>query len=86
MGTFVLIRPTQTFYERITFASAPNYENPQDANTDNEYLVTVEVSDGTTGQVTQDVAISVTNVDEAPGKPGAPRWMLRQPADTTPWR
>ena len=49
----------------LTFGSAPNYESAQDADTDNEYLVTVEVSDGTTGQVTLDVTISVTNADEA---------------------
>ena len=32
---------------RFTFASAPDYENPQDANGDNTYEVTVTVSDGT---------------------------------------
>ena len=31
----------------IVFTSAPDYENPTDANTDNGYQVTVNVSDGT---------------------------------------
>ena len=50
----------------LTFSSSPDFENAQDANTDNEYLVTVEVTDGTTTEVTQDVTINVGNVDEAP--------------------
>ena len=33
----------------ITFASTPNFENPQDANTNNEYIFTVAVSDGNGG-------------------------------------
>ena len=53
----------------LTFSSSPNYESPTDANTDNEYKVTINASDGTnTG--TLDVTVTVTNVNEAPA--GAP--------------
>ena len=44
----------------LTFKSAPDYENPADTNGDNEYLVTVEASDGAlTG--TLDVTVTVTD-------------------------
>lgn len=45
----------------ITFASTPNFENPQDANTNNEYIFTVTVSDGNGGSDTQNYTITVTN-------------------------
>ena len=49
---------------------SPDYEGPADADTDNEYLVTVEASDGTeTGRLA--VAVTVTDVDEAPVISGA---------------
>ena len=38
----------------------------------NNYSVTVKVEDGQGGSATIDVAITVTNVDEPPGKPAAP--------------
>ena len=44
----------------LTFKSAPDYENPGDVNGDNEYLVTVEASDGAlTGTV--NVTVTVTD-------------------------
>ena len=49
----------------ITFKSAPNYEAPADAGGNNVYDVTIGVSDGTV-TTTKDVAITVTNVNEAP--------------------
>ena len=49
----------------VTFKSSPNYEAPADAGANNVYDVTVTASDGTTS-ATKDVAISVTNVNEAP--------------------
>ena len=49
----------------LTFASAPDYENPTDSDTDNAYNVTVNASDGT-NTITHDVTITVTNVDEEP--------------------
>ena len=49
----------------ITFKSAPNYEAPTDAGANNVYNVTVGASDGTI-TTTKAVAITVTNVNEAP--------------------
>jgi Bacterial Ig domain/Bacterial cadherin-like domain len=49
----------------LTFQSAPDFENPTDAGGDNVYDVDVEVTDGT-NPVTQAIAVTVTNVDEAP--------------------
>ena len=49
----------------VTFKSSPNYEAPGDAGGNNVYDVTVTASDGTLSS-TKDVAISVTNVNEAP--------------------
>ena len=49
----------------LAFAMAPDHENPADADGDNVYEVTVEVSDGdNTGSL--DVRIAVTDVNEAP--------------------
>jgi Ca2+-binding RTX toxin-like protein len=49
----------------LTFVAAPNYEAPQDAGGDNVYNLTVAVSDGT-NTTSQGVAVTVTNVNEAP--------------------
>ena len=49
----------------VTFKSSPNYEAPGDAGGNNVYDVNVTASDGTNA-TTQAVAISVTNVNEAP--------------------
>ncbi len=49
----------------ITFKSSPNYEAPTDAGANNVYDITIGASDGTL-TTTKDVAISVTNVNEAP--------------------
>jgi len=49
----------------LTFVSAPNFEAPTDAGTDNVYNVQVRTSDGTLTAV-QDLAVTVTNVNEAP--------------------
>ncbi|CUW39775.1 putative autotransporter outer membrane protein; type V secretion [Magnetospirillum sp. XM-1] len=49
----------------LTFQSAPNYENPTDSDTNNTYVVTLRVSDGT-NTVDQTVTVTVTNVNEAP--------------------
>ena len=53
----------------LTFERAPDFESPADADTDNEYQVTVEAYDGTSMD-TQDVTVTVTNVDEAPDVAG----------------
>ena len=49
----------------LTFSSLPNYEQPADRDTDNEYLATVVASDGT-NRGTLDVTITVTDVNEGP--------------------
>ena len=47
----------------LTFVSAPDFEAPTDAGTNNVYDVTVQVSDGTNTD-TQAIAITVTNVND----------------------
>ncbi len=49
----------------LSFLAAPNFESPSDAGANNVYDVTVQVSDGTS-TVTQAVAVTVTDVNEAP--------------------
>ena len=43
----------------VTFNTAPNYENPSDADTDNKYLITATVSDGELSD-SENLTISVT--------------------------
>ncbi len=50
----------------LSFVSAPNFEAPADAGANNVYDVTVSISDGTAPAVTQALAVTVTNVNEAP--------------------
>src|SRR4029453_17586977 len=50
----------------LSFSAAPNFESPADAGADNVYNVTVQVSDGNGGTDTQTIAVTVTNVNEAP--------------------
>ena len=49
----------------LAFRTAPDYENPTDANKDNVYEVTVRASDGTM-HADRMVKVTVTNADEAP--------------------
>src|SRR5690606_10055678 len=49
----------------LTFQISPDFELPADGDGDNVYEVQVEVSDGTFMD-TQDVAVTVTSVNEAP--------------------
>ena len=49
----------------VTFKTAPDFEAPADANSDNVYDITVQASDGT-DTTTQTVAITVNDVDETP--------------------
>ena len=44
----------------LSFSSPPDYEAPTDADTDNEYMVTVEATDGDTTD-TLAVTVTVTN-------------------------
>ena len=49
----------------LTFKQSPNYEDPADANTDNEYEVTVVVTDSADQTAMMAVTVMVTNEDEA---------------------
>ena len=49
---------------QLTFKATPNYESPGDADGDNDYEVTVVVSDGKGNSDEHDVTVSVTNVEE----------------------
>ncbi|MBC7820853.1 MAG: hypothetical protein IAG10_28545, partial [Planctomycetaceae bacterium] len=48
----------------LTFNAAPDYEAPTDAGVDNVYNLTVTASDNADGTTTQNIAVTVTNVDE----------------------
>ena len=48
----------------LTFMSAPDHENPADADMDNVYMVTVMADDGTY-MATRNVVVTVTDVEEA---------------------
>ena len=60
----------------LTFQAAPNYEDPQDANTDNAYVVVVQATSGTGDReqtATQTITVTVMDDDtEAPAAPDAP--------------
>ena len=56
----------------LTFRNPPDYENPVDSNRDNVYLITVWASDGNGRSDDRNVTITVTDVNEPPGKPSAP--------------
>ena len=48
----------------VTFIGAPDYENPMDSDKNNVYNITVQATDSAGGSATQDVAITVTNIDD----------------------
>ncbi|MDB5339104.1 MAG: hypothetical protein JWN70_4723, partial [Planctomycetaceae bacterium] len=50
----------------LTFLTAPDFENPSDADANNVYLVQVTADDGAGGTMTQDLAVAVTGVNESP--------------------
>jgi len=50
----------------LRFVSAPNFESPTDADSNNSYLVDVSVSNPNGGTALQALAVTVTNVNEAP--------------------
>ena len=55
----------------LHFSSAPNFEQPADAGSDNAYEITVVASDGT-NQGTLDVTVTVNEVNEGPEISGQP--------------
>jgi len=55
----------------LAFATAPDFENPTDSNSDNVYQVTVRVSDGNpSNPLTTDFAVSATVTNVNPGHTG----------------
>ena len=48
----------------ITFNPAPDFENPVDANTDNDYLVTVTATDADNNTSTQTLTVTVLDLDD----------------------
>ena len=64
----------------LRFSAPPDYEAPADTNADNDYQVTVEVSDGTNAS-TADVTVTVANVDED----GSIQLSSVQPEQDTPF-
>ncbi len=48
----------------LTFLTNPDFEAPSDANSDNVYQVTVQVSDGAGGTDSQTMSVTVTDADE----------------------
>ncbi len=50
----------------LSFNTAPDFEEPHDANADGIYQVTVTTTDSEGATDSQDLTITVTNVDEAP--------------------
>ena len=59
----------------LTFKTAPNFENPQDVGRNNVYVVVVRATSGGVGRVKtvdQTITVTVTDVDEPPGRPNAP--------------
>ena len=65
----------------LSFLSAPNFEAPADAGANNVYDVTVTANDGTNAP-TQNIAVTVTNVNEPPVLSGTPTPSV--PENTTP--
>ncbi|SMO38346.1 Por secretion system C-terminal sorting domain-containing protein [Gracilimonas mengyeensis] len=53
----------------ISFKNSPDYENPADANSDNNYQLTVTADDGerSNNTATQDITITVNDVSEGGG-------------------
>jgi hypothetical protein len=50
----------------LTFNTAPNFESPVDANSDNVYQVEVTVADGNGGTASQTLQVTIVNAAEAP--------------------
>ena len=59
----------------LTFLTAPDYEAPQDADTDNAYVVEVQATSGTGDReqmATETITVTVMNANEQPDTPAKP--------------
>ena len=63
-GSLFMVAPTSGMSTMLRFRSSPNFEAPTDADGDNVYMVTIQVSQGADDTASTDVAITVTNVEE----------------------
>ena len=61
-ASFFTLDPTSGV---LAFVSAPDFESPQDSDADNTYELELSVAD-VSHTTTQEITITVTNVDEAP--------------------
>jgi uncharacterized protein YaiE (UPF0345 family) len=61
---FSLLRISET-YSALSFVSAPNFEVPTDNGANNTYALTVRAVDGSANSRTQNILVTVTNVDES---------------------
>ena len=50
----------------LAFATAPNFEAPNDSDTNNTYVVGVRATDGSGNASTQTLTVTITNANEAP--------------------
>lgn len=48
----------------LTFATAPDFETPTDANTDNVYVVEITANDGAGGITTQTISVTVNAIND----------------------
>ena len=82
-GDFTITRNSSGNGE-LKFRLSPNFESPADSGANNVYNVTVKVTDNgsPTISVTRDVAVTVTNVNEAPTITTGPT--TRSIAENTP--
>ncbi len=53
----------------LSFNSAPDYENPTDADSNNTYIVSVRATDTANNVSNQTVTVSIDNVNEPPTEP-----------------
>ncbi|WP_306604342.1 autotransporter-associated beta strand repeat-containing protein [Azonexus sp.] len=65
----------------LSFASAPNFESPTDADSNNTYVVDVTASDGRGGTDVQTITVTVTDVNETP--PASTPLPTEAPSTTT---
>ena len=67
----------------LTFKEEPDYEQPADSDTNNEYLVTVVATDDEGGEGTLDVTVTVTAVDEGPEISGTTSYSVLEGQELT---
>ena len=70
----------------LTFKTAPDFENPTDATTNNEYIVTLSTTSGSGDReisTSQTLTITVADTDEAPEAPAVPTLDSRTPTTLT---